>query len=335
LGVVALELSAEDVESGSRVEPRWGWEGSVSDRVKAGVRVETGSDRMQTSAETVAEQALLPGGFEAPCAIVLELYDGSLDQLMQGLIRREEWGAVAVGAREAAGSRKEMEEGDEVGEGDTAAGAVRVDAAVAVSVEDRARRWRETRPLPERYRLARDCARLTWVLHRAGYAHLDLKPGNFLIRGERVVICDLGSSRCVSSGMIDKELGGRSRKYAPRFPDEDQSQAWQRAMPAICAKQFDAYAVGVTSWELVTGLSPWFEEAYWKDVLQEGYSGGEQPWRDSETGEPSHVLQDCWDDERDRADLLQILDGCVVELKEDGEDPLEAVLTLWRDKGSE
>lgn len=103
-------------------------------------------------------------------------------------------------------------------------------------------------PVPA-LRLSAQAARAVAVLHEAGVVHRDVKPANFLLRGdgdaERVVVADLGSSKRLSEASGITVTTGTPSFMAPE-------QALGRGVDARC----DVYALGVLTYVLVVGELP-------------------------------------------------------------------------------
>lgn len=98
-------------------------------------------------------------------------------------------------------------------------------------------------------RLAAEAARAVAVLHEAGVVHRDVKPANFLLRGdgdaERVVVADLGSSKRLSEASGITVTTGTPSFMAPE-------QALGQGVDARC----DVYALGVLAYVLLVGELP-------------------------------------------------------------------------------
>ncbi len=89
------------------------------------------------------------------------------------------------------------------------------------------------------------CQGLT-AAHHAGVIHRDLKPGNVLLSGERVAICDFGLAH------MDWHLDhSRSAVGTPAYFAPEQMNGG-RVTPAT-----DLFALGVMLYELATGRPPW------------------------------------------------------------------------------
>jgi eukaryotic-like serine/threonine-protein kinase len=79
-------------------------------------------------------------------------------------------------------------------------------------------------------------------LHDGGLAHLDVKPGNVVLRDGRPMLIDLGLARPVG------EPAGRHRRGSPPWMAPEQVRR-QPASPAI-----DLFALGAVLFELATGV---------------------------------------------------------------------------------
>jgi len=79
-------------------------------------------------------------------------------------------------------------------------------------------------------------------LHQRGMVHLDLKPGNVLVREGRIVLIDLGLSRPIGSPNPPGGIRGTADYMAP------EQCRMEPADPAM-----DLFALGAVLYELVTG----------------------------------------------------------------------------------
>jgi eukaryotic-like serine/threonine-protein kinase len=82
-------------------------------------------------------------------------------------------------------------------------------------------------------------------LHDVGIAHLDVKPGNAVMRGRRIVLIDLGGSRSIGSPAPPGPAWGTDDYMAP-----------EHAAGQPAAVLSDIYSLGATLAELVTGRWP-------------------------------------------------------------------------------
>jgi serine/threonine-protein kinase len=88
------------------------------------------------------------------------------------------------------------------------------------------------------------------AMHTAGAVHRDLKPSNVLIGpGFRVAVTDLGLARKLSDTQTGESIAGTPAYMAPEI-------ATQVALPQRYAHSVDIYALGVMTFELLTGKLP-------------------------------------------------------------------------------
>ncbi len=93
------------------------------------------------------------------------------------------------------------------------------------------------------------CDGLT-AAHAAGVIHRDLKPGNVLVSGERVAICDFGLAHLDWHKNQSSSAVGTPAYFAP------EQMSGQRVTPAT-----DLFALGVMLYELATGRLPWLGDS--------------------------------------------------------------------------
>jgi serine/threonine-protein kinase len=110
---------------------------------------------------------------------------------------------------------------------------------------------RETRPIPEREALAlasKICDGVDY-LHRQGFVHYDLKPGN-------VIECPDGSIRLIDFGLAHRAVTGRfDLSTAPVVASSD-CAAPEQIRRRGGRKSVDIYAVGAMLYAMLTGQSP-------------------------------------------------------------------------------
>lgn len=88
------------------------------------------------------------------------------------------------------------------------------------------------------------------AMHDAGAVHRDLKPSNVLIGpGFRIAVTDLGLARRVTDTAVGESIAGTPAYMAPEI-------ATQTALPPRYAHSADVYALGVMTFELLTGKLP-------------------------------------------------------------------------------
>jgi serine/threonine protein kinase len=89
-------------------------------------------------------------------------------------------------------------------------------------------------------------AALAYLHDALGIAHLDVKPGNAVLRDGRAVLIDLGIARPVGEAPPDGKLRGSPAYMAPEQ---------LRREPAAAAT--DLFALGLVLYELLTGVAPY------------------------------------------------------------------------------
>ena len=108
--------------------------------------------------------------------------------------------------------------------------------------------------LPRAVRVLRDVASAIAHAHEHGVAHRDLKPDNVLLSSGYAVVTDFGIAKAVSSSRDDDdpELTSRGMTVGtPAYMAPEQASADPAADHRV-----DVYALGVLSYELLTGQRP-------------------------------------------------------------------------------
>jgi len=103
--------------------------------------------------------------------------------------------------------------------------------------------------LSEAINFIRDIARGLSAIHAAGIVHRDLKPENMLITKKKVLkISDFGLARTDASGTLTNvgAMVGTPQYVSPEYIELGE-----------CDRRADIYALGVISYEMLSGFSPW------------------------------------------------------------------------------
>lgn len=113
--------------------------------------------------------------------------------------------------------------------------------------------WIGRLPPMDAIRLAREAAEAVQVLHDAGILHRDLKPSNLLVDNRvaplRVVVADLGSAKMLADASGFTVTMGTPAYMAPE----------QAGQVTGFDGRADVYALGVISYELLSGRRPFAE----------------------------------------------------------------------------
>lgn len=117
-------------------------------------------------------------------------------------------------------------------------------------VDTRARRL----PVTDLAHLGMQLCSAAHYLHRAGYLHLDIRPGNVVVRDGIAVLIDLSIAR--HPGPVRRGLG--SREYL----------APEQALGGVASSATDVWGIGATLFEAATGVAPFAplddeEDAAW------------------------------------------------------------------------
>jgi len=107
-------------------------------------------------------------------------------------------------------------------------------------------------------RIVSELAHALGVVHRAGIVHRDVKPDNVMIRDDgRVALLDLGLAK-ITAGLDASVSVSRSPLTTERgFIGTPSYMAPEQALGGEVDARADAFALGVTAYELLTGRIPW------------------------------------------------------------------------------
>ena len=110
-----------------------------------------------------------------------------------------------------------------------------------------------TLPLDDRLRLIEQICGAVQYAHQHGVVHRDLKPGNILVSADGAVkVLDFGVAKLIaSSGDAEATRTGMLRPLTPDYASPEQL----RGLPVTTAS--DIYALGVLTYEVVTGRKPY------------------------------------------------------------------------------
>jgi serine/threonine protein kinase len=99
----------------------------------------------------------------------------------------------------------------------------------------------------------KQAARGLAAIHAAGIVHRDLKPENMLLTRKKVLkISDFGLARSEQSGTLTNigALVGTPQYVSPEYIELGE-----------CDRRADIFALGVITYEMISGKSPWGEES--------------------------------------------------------------------------
>jgi serine/threonine-protein kinase len=122
--------------------------------------------------------------------------------------------------------------------------------------------------LPHALWVARQTAEAASAIHRAGYSHGDVKPGNLMLSGEgHTTLLDLGFARelAETGSVLDRPVVGTIHYLAPELLTST-TRADERS---------DLYSLGATLFELLAGRPPFRVKSL--EDLAEAQQRGEAP----------------------------------------------------------
>jgi len=170
---------------------------------------------------------------------------------------------------------------------------------------DDQRRAHRPMAVPEVARLLVALAEALATAHASGITHRDLKPGNVILAGDRVVLVDLGLVVPETLASRDDVIAGSAHYIAPEVLLHDVAKG---GGPLV-----DLYALGVIAFELLTNVPP-----YVGDSVERVFS--------------SHVGAPVPDVRALRPDVPELLAALVSELlaKDPRARPPGAEAVLWQ-----
>lgn len=114
------------------------------------------------------------------------------------------------------------------------------------------------RPREEVARLVSELARALGAVHAAGVVHRDVKPDNVIVRDDgRVVLLDLGLAKVAPLLDVTRSASGAPLTTERGLLGTPSYMAPEQALGASVDARADAFALGVTAYELLTGRVPW------------------------------------------------------------------------------
>ena len=143
---------------------------------------------------------------------------------------------------------------------------------------------------------------MDYIHNVQGLLHGDLKPLNMLIKGQKVKLCDFGSSQLLRHAPADLASTGTLPYLAPeilRSAVDEPSDRPRAGDPAPRAGDpaTDVYSFGVSVWEMCTRLYPWHSllRRGSVDELKRRVAEGERPGESVGVALPLRLLIDaCW-----------------------------------------
>jgi serine/threonine-protein kinase len=102
-------------------------------------------------------------------------------------------------------------------------------------------------PLPRVLRIAGTVAEALDYAHSEGVLHRDIKPGNILLDGERVLVCDFGVARAVEMAAGESISSSGLVLGTPAYMSPEQ------AIGGRVDNRTDVYALGCVVYEMLSG----------------------------------------------------------------------------------
>ena len=107
-------------------------------------------------------------------------------------------------------------------------------------------------PIPDAVRLMAEIAEALAVAHKAGVVHRDIKPENILLAGRHALVMDFGVAKAVSDASGRQQLTSVGVALGtPAYMAPEQATADPQMDGRV-----DIYALGVLSYEMLTGHTP-------------------------------------------------------------------------------
>jgi len=150
------------------------------------------------------------------------------------------------------------------------------------TLADRLRRERQL-PVEDAVRICTQVVRALAYAHREGVIHRDIKPANVLLRGEDVLLADLGIALAVGEGSERLTETGLSLG-TPQYMSPEQATGDVPVGPAS-----DIWSLGCILYEMLAGVSP-FGAGSSQAVLGRIVAGGVEPLEERRPAAPANVV---------------------------------------------
>jgi serine/threonine-protein kinase len=149
------------------------------------------------------------------------------------------------------------------------------------TVKERLQRG-EPFPLPHALWIARQAAEALEAVHRAGYVHGDVKPGNLMISADgHATLLDLGfvRERAPGGSALDRPVAGTINYLAPEM------------LTSIWAdERADLFSLGATLFEMLAGRPPYVASSL-EELAEKQQRAGAPDVRSLVPHVPSHVAE--------------------------------------------